>query len=148
MVKRTFLSKPWLVALVCLVLVTPSANAFARDHDRGRPPEPAKGRHDEHPKYDIGFFNPGRFWFEIVFARPKVECKTYTLSYIVVPEPKPAPLVFHNACAETITIYVPNSNGSYTSVTLAKYNGGYVGPQGEFYPGRPTIEQLRVLYAR
>ena len=44
-------------------------------------------------------------------------------------------------------IYIPNDNGSYTLVTLKKAEkGGFVGPQGEFYPEHPTVEQLKTLY--
>ncbi|MFA5144463.1 MAG: DUF6515 family protein [Candidatus Omnitrophota bacterium] len=49
---------------------------------------------------------------------------------------------------ETVIINVPNSNGSYTAVTLVKQKDGYTGPQGEYYPGHPTVEQLRVLYGK
>jgi len=49
---------------------------------------------------------------------------------------------------ETVTINVPNSNGSYTPVTLVKQKDGYLGLQGEYYPGHPTIEQLKVLYGK
>lgn len=47
---------------------------------------------------------------------------------------------------ETVIVNVPNSNGSYTAVTLVKTQSGYVGPQGEFYPTHPTIVQLKALY--
>ena len=46
----------------------------------------------------------------------------------------------------TVTINIPNSSGGYTPVTLTKKNGGYVGPQGEFYADKPTVKQLKVLY--
>jgi hypothetical protein len=49
---------------------------------------------------------------------------------------------------QTITVNVPNSNGSFTPVKLVKYQGGYIGPQGEYYPGNPTVDQLRVLYGK
>jgi len=49
---------------------------------------------------------------------------------------------------ETVTVNVPNSNGSYTSVTLVKHKDGYVGPQGEYYPGHPTVDQLKILYGK
>ena len=49
---------------------------------------------------------------------------------------------------ETVIVNVPNSNGSYTPVTLVKQKDGYVGPQGEFYPGHPTVDQLKVLYGK
>ena len=78
--------------------------------------------------------------------------RSYQSRYLVVPEPTvvvvPAAPVYQQVSAETITINVPNSNGSFTPVTLIRRNGGYVGPQGEFYPSNPTVEQLRALYGR
>ena len=47
---------------------------------------------------------------------------------------------------ETATINVPNSSGGYTPVKLVKTDKGYVGPQGEFYQGHPTVAQLKVFY--
>ena len=49
---------------------------------------------------------------------------------------------------ETVVINVPNKNGTYVPVTLHKQNDGYIGPQGEYYAGNPTIEQLRALYGK
>ncbi len=49
---------------------------------------------------------------------------------------------------ETSVVYIPNSNGSYTAVTLTRSGGGYLGPQGEYYPSHPTVEQLAVLYGK
>jgi hypothetical protein len=72
--------------------------------------------------------------------------RDYPGGYVVVQQPiivQPQPIV-----NETITINVPNYNGGYTPVTLVKQNGGYVGPQGEYYAGNPTIDQLRVLYSK
>jgi len=48
----------------------------------------------------------------------------------------------------SITINIPNANGGYTPVKLVKSNGGYIGPQGEFYTEMPTVEQLKVLYGK
>jgi hypothetical protein len=74
--------------------------------------------------------------------------------YVVVP----APVVEHRvvyvsagsavqtASGTTVTINVPRANGGYEPVTLVQERDGYRGPQGEYYPGRPTVEQLRVLY--
>jgi hypothetical protein len=45
-----------------------------------------------------------------------------------------------------LTINVPNSRGGYTAVNLSRSGGGYVGPQGEYYPNTPSVEQLRALY--
>lgn len=47
---------------------------------------------------------------------------------------------------ETITVNVPNTRGGFTPVMLVKTDKGYVGPQGEFYPDHPTVEELKVLY--
>lgn len=75
--------------------------------------------------------------------------------YVVVPVPvttsTSAPVVTQSKgiyYGETVVINVPNTSGTYTPVTLHKQNGGYVGPQGEFYDGNPTVEQLRVLYGK
>jgi hypothetical protein len=81
----------------------------------------------------------------------------YPSGYVVVPAPVAvapavvAPAVVTPAVlpsAETLTINVPNYNGSYTPVTLVRRGNGYVGPQGEYYPGNPTVEQLKVLYGK
>jgi hypothetical protein len=48
----------------------------------------------------------------------------------------------------TTLVNIPNSNGSYTPVVLQKSGNGYVGPQGEYYPDNPTVEQLQVLYGK
>ena len=75
--------------------------------------------------------------------------------YVVVPAPAnivvaPAPTETGTATppGQSITINVPNSNGSFTPVKLVKYQGGYIGPQGEYYPSNPTVDQLRVLYGK
>ncbi len=48
--------------------------------------------------------------------------------------------------SEVVNINVPNSNGGYTPVKLTRHGQGYVGPQGEYYEGYPSIDQLKVLY--
>ena len=47
-----------------------------------------------------------------------------------------------------LTINVPNSRGGYTAVDLRSSGGGFVGPQGEYYPETPSVEQLRAMYGR
>ncbi|MBI3008965.1 MAG: hypothetical protein HYY56_05590 [Candidatus Omnitrophica bacterium] len=47
---------------------------------------------------------------------------------------------------ETVVINIPNAAGGYTPVTLVKGKDGYIGPQGEYYQGHPTVDQLKVLY--
>jgi hypothetical protein len=48
--------------------------------------------------------------------------------------------------SDTIIVNVPNAKGGFTPVKLVKRNGGYVGPQGEFYSGNPTVDELKALY--
>ncbi len=88
------------------------------------------------------------YYYNDVYYKP---CPS---GYIVVPQPavvaSPAPVIFTPAQVpnETVTINVPNSNGSYMPITLVKRDNGYVGPQGEYYSEHPTVEQLRVLYGK
>lgn len=67
---------------------------------------------------------------------------------VVVAAPAPAETTVSTPPGQSITVNVPNSNGSFTPVKLVKYQGGYIGPQGEYYPGNPTVDQLRVLYGK
>ncbi len=54
-----------------------------------------------------------------------------------------------SSAPQTITINIPNKNGSYTPVTLqAASNGTYIGPRGEVYLMRPTEEQLKTMYGK
>lgn len=46
----------------------------------------------------------------------------------------------------TVTIWITNSNGSQTSVSLRKSGPGFIGPRDEWYPSMPTNEQLRMVY--
>jgi len=75
------------------------------------------------------------YYYANIYYRP---CPS---GYTVVPEPITNP-------RETITINVPNVRGSYTPITLLKQGDGYIGPQGEYYVGNPTVEQLKALYGR
>jgi hypothetical protein len=76
--------------------------------------------------------------------------------YIVVPAPVPAPAPAPTptpapapgVSSGEVTINVPNSDGSYTPVKLIKHDNGYIGPQGEYYPGNPTVGQLKALYGK
>lgn len=46
----------------------------------------------------------------------------------------------------TVTVWITNSNGSQTSVSLQKSGPGFVGPRGEYYTNMPTEKQLRMVY--
>jgi hypothetical protein len=47
---------------------------------------------------------------------------------------------------DTIVINVPRSKGGVVPIRLVRTRDGYIGPQGELYPNRPTVEQLEALY--
>ncbi len=71
--------------------------------------------------------------------------------YLVVPAPVvSAPVVVDPPlpalASGTAVINVPHVKGGFTAVTLVRRATGYVGPQGEYYEGNPTVEQLQALY--
>lgn len=92
----------------------------------------------------------------------------YSNGYVIVPEPvasttsqtqEPLAAVQSSASSnqtiaanaeptssDTTTINVPNSKGGFTPVRLVRHKNGYVGPQGEFYTGHPTVDALKALY--
>ena len=94
------------------------------------------------------------FYFQGTYFRP---CPS---GYIVVPVPAPTTAAAPAAPAvpqpqsqkitpgDSVVINVPDKNGSYTPVTLVKYGNGFIGPQGEYYAGHPTVAQLKVLYGK
>ena len=49
---------------------------------------------------------------------------------------------------KTFTINIPNAKGGFTAVTLKKAANGYIGPQGEFYPEIPKVDQLQEMYGK
>ena len=49
--------------------------------------------------------------------------------------------------ANTVTVWLTNSNGSKTPVKLTRTaSGGYLGPRGEMYDTMPTEDQLKKVY--
>jgi len=65
--------------------------------------------------------------------------------YVIVEPPYAGSI---QKAADTVEIYIPNANGSYTVVELARSGTGYIGPQGEYYPEHPTVAQLVTLYGK
>ena len=89
------------------------------------------------------------YYYDDIYYRP---CPN---GYVVVPAPAIATVVTAPAVtqptvisAEAVVINIPNASGGYMPVTLIKHKTGYLGPQGEYYEGHPTVEQLRVLYGK
>ena len=177
MITRMSAKKFWVVPVMVVLLVSMSANAFAsggrgpgRDRDRGRYYYHGGRWHEA--GWFWGWFATGMVIGTVVATLPprheviyvdrvpyyhcdRVYYRPYHSGYIVVPEPRvtrvavaapaPGPQV---SAGETVTVNVPNTNGSYTPITLVRHDNGYLGPQGEYYPGNPTVEQLRVLYGK
>jgi hypothetical protein len=64
---------------------------------------------------------------------------------VIVTTPPPAPVPA--PAPETVTLYVPKKDADgFASVTLKKITGGFLGPQGEFYPILPRISLLTEMY--
>jgi hypothetical protein len=148
-----------------------------RGGDRGRSREMVTVGHQRYSYHDGRFYKPSLFNFEIALGVPplgavvhflpfghrsvvirgstyyhynNIYYRTCPTGYVVVPEPAVSQNVIttQNLSGERVSINIPNSNGSYTTITLVKQGGGYVGPQGEYYPGNPTVEQLKSLYGK
>lgn len=49
---------------------------------------------------------------------------------------------------DSFTVNISNNRGGYTAVVLKRSGGGFIGPQGEFYPDFPKVEQLKLMYAK
>jgi len=172
--KRHLTSNLGLVLLTSFILMMPGQDALAREghgRSRDRHHEVVVTKHRRYDYRDGRFYWPTFFNFGLFVVKPPFGAVVTVLpsrhktlvfagityyhyndiyyracpgGYMVVPAPVPSLNV--SPGAERITINVPNVRGGYTPVVLAKYGDGYIGPQGEYYPGHPTVEQLKVLY--
>jgi len=93
----------------------------------------------------------------VYYVADNVYYKAGQGGYIVVEKPvkvitaKATPLpntsIVTKIDSTTLTLYVPKQNGSgFKPVLLKRLEGGYLGPQGEFYPAMPTIDLLSRVY--
>lgn len=89
-------------------------------------------------EYSDGFIGPNGEHYR---GQPSVEQlkAMYAVKSVATEEPEGV---------EDLTFDIPNANGSTTRVTLIKSRDGYVGPEGEFYPTKPTPEQLEQMYSK
>ncbi len=145
---------------------------------RDRPHEVVRMGHNRYHYRDGSFFRLGWFGLEFAVGTPPrgavisvlpfgyrtvvVNGSTYysynniyyqpcPMGYVVVPQPLERTVVLVEnriLSSGNVIINVPNANGSYTSIMLVKNGNGYIGPQGEYYPEHPTVEQLKALYGR
>ncbi len=154
------------------------ARAGREQNFKGRPHEVVNMGHNRYHYRNGRFFRVGWFGLEIAVVTPPmgavitvlpfghrivvVNGATYysynniyyqpcPMGYVVIPQPLERTVVLAEnrvLASGNVTINVPNVNGSYTSIMLVKKDNGYIGPQGEYYPEHPTIEQLKALYGR
>lgn len=168
---RFFRGRFWIVPVLCCAFGLSYSNAFAWEHNRGSSHQHERG-HERYNYHDGRFYLPWWFGIELVVSAPPVgsivtsipsHCQAivvggvpyyyydhiyyrqFPYGYEIVPAPVVVPV---QPSVESIIINVPNSNGTYTPVSLVKRGNGYVGPQGEFYSGNPTVEQLKALYGK
>lgn len=177
MSKTILKNKLWLIIILCFVLSFSTVNAFAwgghgggRYHWRGdrwygpgwfgfdvavsalaigAVVEGLPGGYTTFVVGGVPYYSYGGYYY-----------RQYPYGYVVVPEPvvipnvvyapapEATPVTVTQAQGNTVTINIPNSKGSYTPVVLTKHKNGYIGSQGEYYEGHPTVEQLRVLYGK
>jgi len=144
MKRRTYAVEIGVVVALCLILALPPASAFAKSRGPVSPP-PLQG-HRTPPPQPPAYPHPGRNFYP---PQPHHyyggrfhnhwPATAISLGFVFVSQPAvSSPAV--------VTINVPNSDGGYTAVTLTRCSGGYIGPQGEYYPGTPTVAQLQALY--
>ncbi|GEM_PF-3110488 len=69
-----------------------------------------------------------------------------TLTITLSDELKSADSPATSVPTDSVTINLPGIRGGLTTVLLKKVQGGFTGPQGEFYSNLPSVEQLKVMY--
>lgn len=97
--------------------------------------------------YDGTYFTPSRGGYLVVPAPAPVTVVT-TAPAVVTAVAAPDVTQPNAADGEAVVINIPNANGGYTPIALKKYKTGYIGPQGEYYEGHPTVAQLQTLYGK
>ncbi len=86
---------------------------------------------------------------EVIIPRP------WHRRFVRIDPPCPAPVIVARPVVVAppvviangpVEVWITNSNGSRTAVTLTRQGGYDIGPRGEYYAGMPTNEQLRLAY--
>ena len=102
--------------------------------------------------YDGYYYRPypegGYIVVQPPVAAPVVAAPEAVSAPAAIPTPPAAQPPAQTQLPETLIVNIPNSKGEYTKVTLKKSGNGFVGPQGEYYEGHPTVERLKVLYGK
>ena len=168
MLKQILRFRILLVMLLMLTLFRPGA--FARGDDRGNR---GYNRGESHYYYHGDrWYRPGWFGFGVAVSALAIGALIDSLpprhttvvvegtpyyhddryyyrqlpegGYVVVPTPVIVQPQYQ--ATETSTVNIPNYRGGYTAVTLRRSGNGYIGPQGEYYPNYPSVDQLRAMY--
>jgi len=167
--------KRYLFVLLLLTIVTVPSRAFPRDHGSDRHFEPGWDddwryrRHDWWPDWDFMMSPPPigvvidalphgysvimigeltYYYYNDVYFRSCpdgyiiVEKPATVYKEPVVKKAETVPLV------DSFVVNIPNTDGTYAPVKLTKKGEGYIGPQGEYYEGHPTVKQLKALYGK
>lgn len=108
---------------------------------------------DAYYYYDGTYFRPAPGGYVVVPA-PVVASPMVVVppaAPVVVASPPVAPVAVVAPVPQdpgVVTVNIPNEKGSYTPVSLRRSGSGFVGPQGEYYPEFPKVEQLRMMYGK
>lgn len=167
MAKQILKKRRWIAIILILAFSLSYSDAFAWGG--------ARGGHGRYYWHGDRFYRHGWFWGGVgitaltigaivtslpprhhvvyVRSRPFYYDGTYYYrtspdGYVVVADPTVVVPAQPSPGANTVIINVANGSGTYTPVTLTKYKDGYIGPQGEYYQGNPTVDQLRALYGK
>ena len=153
--KKSTLKKVVIISLSVVLLMQSSvAYAGGRRGGRGGRHHYRGGRH-----YRRGYRRGGGYYLAPIFAgftalyyMSLAQERAKRPTYVVVPPASTTTVVVPSTAtvevADETVLYIPNSDGTYTQIKLSKSGDGYIGPQGEYYPDRPTVAQLRVLYGK
>ncbi len=162
MFRPTIFFRKTAVFLVCLSLLPATTEVFAArlpGHHQARfLPEKPRYKPVRFRNYRARFFykNPRNFFRPFLKGLKHIYMSglinrrlSPTVTVIQTPPTNTAFLsaaILQPSGTNILPITILNPNGSYTQVTLTKYGEGYIGPQGEYYQGNPSIEQLKFLY--
>ena len=92
--------------------------------------------------YNRPYFVSGPRGYVVVDA-PSYEVFSGSPPVYVLEEPRPADPV---TLPGSYTINIPGSQGRYVPLTFKRQGTGFIGPQGEYYPQFPSVEELKIVY--
>jgi len=148
---RKFHNSLSIMVLCASLIISQSGQALAWDHRASHSDHSREGHHTSERAY----FHPYYSVIPLIGGLTYLYCQSMAqrqreTTYVVVPAPTSTFVIadgdYDEAPADILEINIPNSNGTYTKVTLRRSGNSYIGPQGEYYRNRPTVKQLKALY--